>query len=289
MCLVKFEGKVAEKLIDVVSKGIGTVYKPRAMRKEADAEAYRQETLANAQAKTTLIEGEAKLELYERAKNRLILQEINRQENIEEIIEKSIPLLNENVDDTEVDVDWRTRFFKKAQDVSNADIQDIWARILAEEVSSPGKTSLRTLDIVSNLSKVEADKFQLACSLTSENESIWKINGKSAFDDFDFNYSDLMLLREAGLLHDSDILNTTMSVIPQLEGSVLYIGNDAYSLKDKNNPQLEKHVFTQVSLTQAGTELCRLIHVPKNLEYIKMLIAHFEEKYIVTKLDLNEN
>ena len=34
-------GRVAEKLIEEVSKAIGTAYKPRGMRREADAEAYR--------------------------------------------------------------------------------------------------------------------------------------------------------------------------------------------------------------------------------------------------------
>ncbi|UUW11213.1 hypothetical protein NLG42_10480 [Flavobacterium plurextorum] len=36
-----FSGKPIEKLIDVISEGIGVLYKPRAIRKEADAEAYK--------------------------------------------------------------------------------------------------------------------------------------------------------------------------------------------------------------------------------------------------------
>ena len=37
--LIKLEGKPFEKLIEVISKGIGTLYKPRAIRKEADSKA----------------------------------------------------------------------------------------------------------------------------------------------------------------------------------------------------------------------------------------------------------
>ena len=33
--VVKIEGKPIEKLIEVISKGIGTIYKPRAIRREA--------------------------------------------------------------------------------------------------------------------------------------------------------------------------------------------------------------------------------------------------------------
>lgn len=38
--LIKLEGKPFEKLIEVISNGIGTLYKPRSIRKEADAKAY---------------------------------------------------------------------------------------------------------------------------------------------------------------------------------------------------------------------------------------------------------
>jgi len=35
--LIKIDGKPLEKLIDVVSKGIGTIYRPRSIRKDAEA------------------------------------------------------------------------------------------------------------------------------------------------------------------------------------------------------------------------------------------------------------
>jgi len=198
--------KPLTKLVEVASKGIGTLYKPRAIRKEADAEAYKQEVIANAEAKKILIEGEAKLELLSRVQNRVVQQEINRQVNLEEIIEKSIPHLDENVTDEEVDDDWRMRFFQKAQDVSSDEMQEIWSQILANEVSKPGRISLRTLEVVSNISKNEAEIFQTACSLTSNNTSIYKLKNKTAFDKFGLTYNQIILLRDAGLIYDNDNL-----------------------------------------------------------------------------------
>lgn len=49
--LIRLEGKPFEKLIDVISKGIGTIYKPRSIRKEADAKAYEIGIIKNAKAK----------------------------------------------------------------------------------------------------------------------------------------------------------------------------------------------------------------------------------------------
>ena len=37
---INIDGKPLEKLIEVVSNGIGTLYRPRKIRKEAEAQAY---------------------------------------------------------------------------------------------------------------------------------------------------------------------------------------------------------------------------------------------------------
>lgn len=283
MSLIKIEGKALEKLVEVVSQGIGTLYKPRAIRKEADAEAYKNEVLAKAEAKKTLIEGEAKIELIERAKARLVNQEINRQTNLEEIAEKSIPYLETNVSDQPVDEDWRTRFFNKAQDVSSDEMQEIWAKILAGEVSRPGQFSFRTLEIISNLSKNEAEKFQNVCSLASSKSLIWKIK---LLDSCGLGYGDLMLLREAGLIHDNDNLVKIFQVIPQIGSAIIPIGNDFYQIRNKKNPSIKEFKFNQIAFTIAGTELCRIVSSEPNLDFHQKLIEHrMSEGYELTKIE----
>ncbi len=264
--------KPLEKLVDVVSKGIGTLYKPRSIRNEADAEAYKQEVLATAEAKKILIEGDAKLELLNRVQNRVVHQEMSRQINIEDIIEKSIPHLEEVVSEEEVDEDWRMRFFQKAQDVSNDNVQEIWAKILAGEVSKPGRIGLRTLEVISNLSKNEAELFQIACSLTSHNDTIFKLKGKTALDDFGLTYGKLIELKDAGLIYDNDSLISILKVIPQFGCSIWTVADEIYQVKDKNNPSKEDYRFEQIKLTVAGRELCSLLNVEKEPKYIQALI-----------------
>ena len=59
--LVKIESKAIEKLIDVVSEAIGTLYEPRQIVRKAKAEAKAQSIVAMEQAKTkAIIEGDAK-------------------------------------------------------------------------------------------------------------------------------------------------------------------------------------------------------------------------------------
>ncbi len=54
--LIKIDGKPFEKLIEVVSNGIGTLYRPRAIRKEADAKAYEIKVVEKAKAEA-IVEG----------------------------------------------------------------------------------------------------------------------------------------------------------------------------------------------------------------------------------------
>lgn len=260
------------KLIEVVSNGIGTVFKPRVIRKKADAEAYRIEILAKAEAKKIMIEGDAKIELLERAKKRLVYQELTRQENIEEIAEKSIKYLDAQVSDKPVDKDWQTRFFTKIQDVSNENIQELWAKILAGEVSSPGKISLRTLDVVSNLSKKEAELFQIACSIATQNSRIWKLHGKKRLEDYGLSYPNLMMLRDARLVHDNDNIAQLLKVVPDFNISIHYIGNDLYQIKNLKNPSQKEFRFNQISFTNAGREICELIEVELNKDFIENVL-----------------
>jgi hypothetical protein len=57
------------------------------------------------------------------------------------------------------DADWVARFFGVVQDVSAEEMQALWGKILAGEIRHPGRLSLRTLDILRNLTTAEAKVF----------------------------------------------------------------------------------------------------------------------------------
>ena len=72
--IIKFEGKPIEKLIDVVSNAIGTLYEPRQIVRKARAEAKAESIKAIEQAKTkAIIEGNTeKVSYLERVNERLV-------------------------------------------------------------------------------------------------------------------------------------------------------------------------------------------------------------------------
>ena len=60
--------------------------------------------------------------------------------------------------DREVDEDWLYRWREHAGRVSTDELQQLWGKILAGEVKSPGSYSLRTLEFLKELSKEEAER-----------------------------------------------------------------------------------------------------------------------------------
>ncbi len=281
MAIIKFSGTPIEKLIETVSQGIGILYEPKRIKKKADAEAYRLEKLEEAKAKGLILKSEAEFEIIERAKERFAHKEINRQINLESIVEKSSKHLGDSVSEEPVDEDWRTRFFNKAQDVTNDDMQEIWGKILAEEVTRPGKISFRTLEIISNISKKEATLFEKACKLAFNGGFILKPNNQNAFDGFGINYSDLLILRSAGLIYDSDTLTVTYRIIEQFNGVILNFGKYLVICSKQNALEIK---FNQVKFTPAGAELMQIISADKNLAYLEKFKEEQEKQGVTIQI-----
>ena len=81
--LIKLDGKPLEKLVEVISSGIGTLYRPRAIRKEAESKAYELGIIEEAKALAAGKELEA--ETYIKIQERILFSEMERQKNIDSI------------------------------------------------------------------------------------------------------------------------------------------------------------------------------------------------------------
>jgi hypothetical protein len=159
--------KPVTKLVETVAHGIGVLYEPYRIRRQAEAEAEAIEIKAEAEAGALVIRAKSEIkvrELAARAGERIAFRELRRQENIERITAKALPLLPNEVAEQPVDPDWTAHFFENCQDISDEQIQQLWARILAGEVSAPGTFSLRTLGIVKMLTKEDAGLFTRFCT-----------------------------------------------------------------------------------------------------------------------------
>lgn len=143
--------KPVTKLISAISKAVGTVYAPTHIKR-----------MAQAQAESVLIETRAliaKEQLIERASERVVHVETRRQRNIESISKKAFEELPDSASENPPEDDWMQEFFNLCQDVSDEKLQTLWARILAGEVSSSRKFSVRTMQLLKTLNAREASLF----------------------------------------------------------------------------------------------------------------------------------
>lgn len=278
--LIKVDGKPLEKLIDVISKGIGTIYKPRAIRKEADAKAYEIEIIERAKTKA---EAEGKLTevlTLDKIQERIIHKETKRQLNIDNISQIAAEQLSheEHVSEEPVEEDWATRFFNIAEDISDEEMQGLWGKILAGEVKQPKSFSLRTLELLKNLSRKEAEVFNKISNfvIVSHNSPfVFQGEEDEILNKYDINFNDRLLLVEMGLFQSDMGITRGLKQTP--EDSITYFEAGKYLIKVEkkaNTPENRLEIFR---FTKIGEELLKLVNPIINDSYFKDFCKRLEK------------
>jgi hypothetical protein len=87
-------------------------------------------------------------------------------ENLASVLQKAGPLIQPGTTDNvqHIDLDWVDSFQDKASRSNHEDIQQLWAALLAGEISAPGAFSKRTLAALDTLNTLEARRFTRLCS-----------------------------------------------------------------------------------------------------------------------------
>ncbi|MDB5225987.1 MAG: hypothetical protein JWN78_180 [Bacteroidota bacterium] len=288
MSIIKISGKPIEKLIEVVSNAIGTIYKPIAMRNEAKAKAYEIEILERAKA-NALAEGkEIELENHLKIQNRLLYRENQRQLNIDNVTKiAEEELINEDtVSEEPINKDWAIRFFNIVEDVSDIEMQILWGKILAGEIKKPKSYSLRTLEVLKNLSKEEAEIFNkiapaiiqaTSCLIYDPDE------GQLLEDKFGIKYGELLKLTESGLISSPDAISYFLKAKNERASFSILLKNGKKGIHIKSIQDGVKYQFQVIPLTKAGEELSNLIITESNLDYINKICFDLWNTGVVIK------
>lgn len=256
--------KPADTLIKKVSSAIGGVFEPWQIKRVAKAE-----TEAN------LIKAKSEIEitdLHRRAMHRFVEEEAKRQENMEEITKKALPQLNDKSDPNMIDDDWITNFFDKSRIISDTEMQDLWANVLAGESNTPGTYSKRTVNFLGDLDKRDAELFVALCSfgwifgvftplIFDEKATIYNDKG--------INFSTLSHLDSIGLIHFNHLSGFERQSLPK-RFTVSYYGKPLpLTMKNEkdNNVSIGKILLTQVGRELAS--VCQAQGVDGFVEYVK--------------------
>lgn len=161
--------------------------------------------------------------------------------------------------------DWFIRYYEASGNISDKEMQILWAKILAGEIEKPSSYSLRTLDVLRNISKEEAERFVKICNSAIKIESAqYAIPADHDYiSKNDINYSDILMLEEIGLINS----DSNVRINNDLEGNTEYILYVYGSLivraiaSEKRELSLRVFIFTNV-----GNELATLIDRESNEE-----------------------
>ena len=258
-----------DKLIDYVASGIGAVGGPLLARWKANREAAVARIEAQGQADSIALITDAMTEarkkfsaadasiqgeisIGEGMESRLMFQEKKRQRNLKAVVELAADeLCDKEVQNHDLDHDWVARFFSDVQDVTSEHMQRIWAKILAGEVETPGRTSLHTLSILKNMAQrdavlfVKMSAFVFHDFILNEPEYVNEIIEFSSLKMF-------IDMENYGLLNADRRLQKTMKIPP--EGYTLVMGKTAYRIS-RNDDALHELYIPAFPLSSQGLEL----------------------------------
>ena len=175
------------------------------------------------------------------------------------------------------DFDWYMRFYDIVGNISDEEMQALWARILAGEIHRKGTYSLQLLDILKNFTQKQAELFNRVCShCFISGDNIYIPNDNEYLQFANITYQDILDLDALGLINGSG--TTSLSVKVQPDRPALF-GNDMLRMVIEYNGQgnaTQEFSFLQFPFTSAGRELITLIgkHGSEKdfLYFVKLLI-----------------
>ena len=161
-------GEPAKVLIEKLADAGYVLYEPKHIREVAKAKADAAIIQAEAEIEIDKAKAKAEIEitdLHRRAAQRWIAEQGQQQESIENTITKAIPQLNEDADPNAIEDDWIIKFFDKNRLVTDENVQDLWASILAGEANSKGSYSPKALTTLADMNQKAVMLFNSFCSL----------------------------------------------------------------------------------------------------------------------------
>jgi hypothetical protein len=278
--------KPVTKLVETVARGIGVLYEPVRIVREAKAQAEAVEIKAEADAKALVIHTKSEIKVRElavRAGERIAFRELRRQENIERITAKALPLLPNEVAEQAVDPDWTAHFFDNCQDISDEQMQQLWARLLAGEVAVPGTFSLGTLALVRIMNKGDADLFTRLCSLVWEfsREPTCVIpdrHGLHALSGVHLKFGNLLHLDDLGLIRFTPNFAYRIE-LGHAPTTVAYYGKFHHLSMPGDNQSAQRAVtLGEVVLTEAGMQLAGIAGAQPSEEHRQAAVAMFRQQ-----------
>ncbi|WP_312229010.1 DUF2806 domain-containing protein [Pseudescherichia sp.] len=282
MSLIDFSfsglSKPGEKLVGKVCDAVGILYEPTRIRRKAKAEA---------DAKRTELVSKLQLEgIEKRAAERFLKRETKRQENIESITIQAAQNLNDEDSVSDIDEDWIEAFFKECEDVTDEQMQTLWARILSEEAKSNGSFSRRTLRLLSTLSREEAELITYFGKFVWQAIYLTPILVEDADGNIEgINFAQLAALDSMGIIQQSMGYSLTYNA----KASRMDYYNIVMRVEFKSEDSKDWRIRTGTALlTPVGREIIAICGSTPDYEYLDKYLKKINTKESPVSITITE-
>ena len=209
-----------------------------------------------------------------------------KQQNIGSVIETAIKYIaeqKEKVNKEEVDNGWMIRFLDNIQYCIDDEVRCLWAKVLAGETTSPNSFSLRTIDMLRNLSKEEAKTINAISAFVFESKESGNHFLIPDFEKFGIGTKGILLLKELGIIYSDRDLQLCV------QNGLFYNHKQFFIEFSVNNNK--KQPINILGLTRIGKEIYSLLDPQTNDEYLNLLVekCRLSSKITISKIELLEH
>ena len=219
--------------------------------------------------------------LLERTSNRLKAQEILKQVNIESVLEHTQTVLEENKEKGDdnassepLNNDFLTQFINGAGEISDQEMQQLWAKLLAGEIKQPHSFSLRTLNKLKMMTTNEAKLFEKVAPYIISNDCV--INNEKIINNYGIKFEDLIALNDCGIVNLERMSKVIKENASIKYNNLLCIINKKTDVKIIGDTQFYINGYM---LTSFGKELLKIIKESYDNEFFLSLAKYLKQKY----------
>ena len=211
---------------------------------------------------------------------RLVTNTVNAAAKADSVVDWS------KVDLSQFSPEFRSRWVSEASNVSDETLQDLWARLLAGELESPGSVSNDTMSIARDLNKDRAGEFQTLCSAALchwDRTPMIVVGcgnpGSNSLRPYGLSYEVLMLLAHHRLIINEMSSYRGFAVGPSLPGIQVRQQESAWLLSwaRDTKPNDEAYRIKGILFTPAGKELFKVVQKTPNPAYTTAMLKTLEQ------------
>ena len=211
---------------------------------------------------------------------RLVSNTINAMSKAESIVDES------KVNPDQLNPEFRHRWLLEVSNVSDETLQDLWARLLAGELESPGSVSNDTMSIARDLNKERAGEFQTLCSAALCSLAGTPLivvgcgnPGANSLRPFGLGYDVLMRLAHHRLIINDMTSYREFPRIPVPPGIPVRLAESTWLLDRPGeiDPNDALRRIQGILFTPAGEELFAVVQKTSNPSYTAAMLKTLEQ------------